>query len=689
MMSDYITQNTRDVLRRRSSWIIILLTLTLTTISLSLFLLDPSFTPLRRVVAVLHAKEPAGPRIKTVKRNIWADLSTSEVVQLYKWVHESALELNLTAAKDADLWDNFIHGTELIRPNKTEALEYIHGVSSQPPPRWARIVLHCGTSDPVTRDEYMVGPLPISSQTVLRPLLYSSGSSATNNLIPDSRSFKEWPYSIAASIADITADILGSTINTDGVEDSNGLEVSFRDPWLEDGRILRWCSFNRAGSSEAQTLLPQGLYMKLDTSTRDSKNWKVLNWFYNNRLYNSTEEFRKAWESPGFEKLSPNLDGDWTTIEDFGTFEGRDQPAPRMTQETPRYDLNKAESHISWMGFEFYWAFAQATGITLYDVRFRGERIFYELGLQEAMSQYAGPDPVQGAGAFLDSFFGMGKSMFELVPGYDCPAYADFLDSHIHSSERSQVHKNAMCIFEFTADYPLQRHASSSYVTISKNSYLVLRATSTVGNYDYTIDYLFYLDGTVEVKVRASGFIQGAYYLHGHGEQYGYKVNDQFATSMHDHVINFKADMDIAGQRNTLQKVDIEPAKIQYPWSERPRKTMKLSHSIVHKEGALDWPANSKTMYLVTNPDAHNQWGVPRSYRILPGTGVGTPAHLTFEGSESLGQAARWSTRDLWITKQRDAEPRSASAMNAFNTDKPIVNFGTFVDGEDIEQEDL
>ena len=57
------------------------------------------------------------------------------------------------------------------------------------------------------------------------------------------------------------------------------------------------------------------------------------------------------------------------------------------------------------------------SGVTLYDVRFKGERILYELGLQEALSQYAGSDPVQGAARYLDSFWGMGGTMFEMVPG--------------------------------------------------------------------------------------------------------------------------------------------------------------------------------------------------------------------------------------------------------------------------------
>jgi primary-amine oxidase len=106
-------------------------------------------------------------------------------------------------------------------------------------------------------------------------------------------------------------------------------------------------------------------------------------------------------------------------IEDFSsTVAGREKPAPTMIQPGgARYQLNREEQYVSWMGFTFYWAFSQATGITLYNIRFRGERIMYELGLQEAMAQYAGTDPLQGAVSYLDGFFGMGRAMFELVPG--------------------------------------------------------------------------------------------------------------------------------------------------------------------------------------------------------------------------------------------------------------------------------
>ena len=83
----------------------------------------------------------------------------------------------------------------------------------------------------------------------------------------------------------------------------------------------------------------------------------------------------------------------------------------------------------------------------------------------------------------MDSFFGMGKNMFELVPGYDCPAYADYLDSEWHQAYKTHNMPNSICIFEYTADHLLSRHTAQYSVTASRNTFLTVRGISTVGNY--------------------------------------------------------------------------------------------------------------------------------------------------------------------------------------------------------------
>lgn len=413
-------------------------------------------------------------------------------------------------------------------------------------------------------------------------------------------------------------------------------------------------------------------------------------------MYDSISDLRQAMKSPGFEKTPPNLDGDWTITEDFGEGPpGRQEPAPVMVQPGgPRFRIDEKERFISWMGFEFFISTSSDTAVSLHDIRFKGDRVIYEVGLQEALSHYAGDDPQQGSLEYLDTTFLMGGQAYELVAGYDCPAYATFLSATYHLGDSTVTNKDSICIFEYTADHALQRHTSDSQVSISRNTYLVVRSVSTLGNYDYTIDYIFYLDGAIEVKVRASGFIFGAFWAARAGEEdeYGYKVHDAMATSMHDHVINFKADLDIAGTANTMMRVAIEPLIKDFPWDDkktRPRNTMHLKKSVVEKETGFDWPRNSGEMYIIINENATNAWGAKRGYRIGAGTGMGNPSHLSFLNSTSLGKSADWAYRDLWVVKQKDTEPKSANSLNYFEPFHPLVDFSKIVDDEDITQEDL
>lgn len=107
-----------------------------------------------------------------------------------------------------------------------------------------------------------------------------------------------------------------------------------------------------------------------------------------------------------------------------------------------------------------------------------------------------------------------------------------------------------------------------------------------------------------------------------------------------------------------------------------------------HKtETALNWPSNSASMFVVTGP--RNHLGERRGYRVAPGTGVGSPTHLIIQNSSVLLRAAEWATNDLFITQQKDTEPRSAVPANALSPEDPLIDFGHFLDGETIVDQDL
>lgn len=264
------------------------------------------------------------------------------------------------------------------------------------------------------------------------------------------------------------------------------------------------------------------------------------------------------------------------------------------------------------------------------------------------------------------------------------------MDTSFYKNEKAEVHKNTICLFEYTADHPLQRHTSKDYVSISRNTYFVVRSTSVVGNYDYQFDYIFYLDGSFEVKVRASGFIEGAYWAEGQSNEYGYRAHDQFQTRMHDHVLNFKADLDIAGTENTLVRVGIEPATLEYDYDDvKPRNTMRLVHRPVTEETGLNWAPNAAEKIVLYNDAKENAWGEKRGFEIRPGTGMGSTPHLTIINSTTVGKAVGWAMNDLFLTKQKDTEPRSAHPDSIRDITNPLIDFSKFLDGESTMQEDL
>src|SRR4051812_44038112 len=106
----------------------------------------------------------------------------------------------------------------------------------------------------------------------------------------------------------------------------------------------------------------------------------------------------------------------------------------------------------------------------------------------------------------------------------------------------------------------------------------------------------------MSVEVRASGYIQSAYFAN--NDEYGYKIHDNLSGSMHDHVLNFKADFDIQGTNNTVAVVNQVPVSTTYPRSNgKVRNTMKLEKSYIESEdqSRLFWGANGQTQYSVIN----------------------------------------------------------------------------------------
>lgn len=569
------------------------------------------------------------PTVTAAKDNIFDSLTIEEAASVVKFCHEQD-SLNLTAAANATSWDNQITVVDILMPNKTDALAYLDK-NGDKPKRYAIVTISHGASEEPYIEDIGVGPLPVSDDTSILDLSWMStkGKARVHKYNADEDAWQDFFNDVAAGVVDITEDLINCTVTG---SDNDTASVWGIDPlWHRDGRVIQWLGFWGMVSSDyfgydGSTLLPQGLYFRADTTGRDSSKWKVTGWLYNGQFFSTTKEFRAAWKEGTLEKaeqinspVAADLKDAWYGTDRLGEAYPEDDKLPpaEVAPDGQRFKVDDERRYVEWMDFSFYFTFTRDTGLRLYDISYGGKRIIYELGLQEAVAHYAGNDPVQAGTSYLDTYYGFGPYAFELVKGYDCPAHATYFNATFHATEVSKTHRDAICLYEHDMAQPIQRHSSGEYVSVSKDIALVLKTVNTVGNYDYSFSYTFHLDGTIETKVSASGYIQSAYYAQ--NEDYGYQIRKGLSGSMHDHVLNFKADLDIGGTKNSVAKHAVVPVEKDYIWNDGlKRKTMQLERSYYDTETSHNFGGGTHSLLLVVNKDETDAFGQPLGYRLMP-----------------------------------------------------------------------
>ena len=136
-----------------------------------------------------------------------------------------------------------------------------------------------------------------------------------------------------------------------------------------------------------------------------------------------------------------------------------------------------------------------------------------------------------------------------------------------------------------------------------------------------------------------------------------------------------------------------------------PRNTMKMQREFIKSEdqSQINFAGNGVDFYAVVNKDQPNLYGEYPGWR-LQGTPIMTgryrrscslwllaqnTIHSTTQDSANLGPSFNFGYKDMYVVKQKDTEPRSAYPYNGYDTRNPVVDFGKFLDGDSLDQEDL
>ncbi|KAH7926787.1 amine oxidase catalytic domain-containing protein [Leucogyrophana mollusca] len=634
--------------------------------------------------------------------NPWASLSLDETVQVQKWLEHPKRNLNLTRGDIAQPSDNHIYMIEAYYPSKADVFGYFSSLDPAAiPSRNARITIHHGSADKPMVKDYLVGPLPISSTTRMKPLtdIYHTEDIPFNARGFDARDWTvpQFFSKMAAPLAEAFKDLLGGIVA--GLPNDT-LITGGSGPFSFDGSFRRlWIGWRR--NTPGFFLHPLNLYQYIDVSGTDPSKWEQLKVVYNHQVFDTSESFMEAFHNGSLQRIAPVTEKDadlsWSTRKRIGAQRDLDHlPGPRSISSSGlRFRVDRDLQYVSWMGWGLYLGFNRDMGLSLWDIRFRDERIVYELAPQEAIAQYTGNDPFQSTTAWLDRYFGMGLSVRDMIPGYDCPHEAVYLPATTFATKGIFTRERGICVFEHDSGRPLTRHLGygENEFGAVKGYELVIRSISTVGNYDYLVsfDYIFHLDGTIEVRLSASGYLQAGFYDAEQGH-YGNRIWETTIGSLHDHVINFKVDLDVAGTSNSLLKITTSQEIITQPWYEDDWGDEVIQQKITREyidnedDALLRFPTNFQGSFAVVNQNETNKWGVPRGYAIHPGY---SPVHNTIVGSKRLLNNANWARYNLAVSRRKETEPSSSSMWNFNLPGAPPVDFHKFFDGESIAQEDL
>ncbi|HEV2315441.1 MAG TPA: primary-amine oxidase [Candidatus Acidoferrales bacterium] len=324
---------------------------------------------------------------------------------------------------------------------------------------------------------------------------------------------------------------------------------------------------------------------------------------------------------------------------------------------------------VSWEKWNFHFRIDRRIGLVVTNVGYQdGDRlrsILYEGSLTEIFVPYMDPSEGWYAKTFFDAGENGDNFSSSLEPGEDCPDNAVYFDQvYTDWKGKPRINPRAACLFEQPSGYMAWRHEGDRVVESRKMRELVLRTIGTFGNYDYVFDWIFQQNGTIRVRVGATGFDEikavksrtAAEDLNEDASLYGRFIAENTVGVDHDHFFSFRLDFDVDGTANSFVRdklvVKRLPASslrrsvwVAEPETAKTEEQAKIRMSMEHPE-----------MWRVINPNEKNPLGYPVGYELVPGENA-----MSLLVPEDYPQMrAGFTDYQLWVTPYRDDERYAA-----------------------------
>ena len=621
--------------------------------------------------------------------SVFRDLTSEEINGLMKFLH-SRKELDLVKEDEMIVNSSYVYLSELHLPNKQSVLDYLDK-KGQKPAREAHVILFRGDKQIPDIEEIIVGPLP--NPTGYRNVTYR----------PQSIPFMYRPINGPESID------VHTFLKTSGEQIlGNMLEELYGGRLLNCGNkcvIFRYTTpvaSSVSGEKRRQTWYWLSQFVEyytlhpLDFAVMVDMHGPIykIKWvWFHGQIYISLNEVLKFYNANKgsltkikFPDDSKNL---FSSMNQRGT-PPIDPPLRNPVQISPdgkRYNIK--DRHVEYMFWEFDFRMATVKGPQLYDIRFKNERIAYELSLQEIAVFYSGHKPTDVLAHYLDGLELIGLLAKGLVPGVDCPEDATFINTTFQVESDGPIkNSNAFCLFEYNMGIPLRRHtwySNGGFYEGMETTVLILRTISVIANYDYIVDYMFYPNGAIQVKVVSTGFVLGTFYTE-YEAKYSFKLREHLGANIHQHLFNFKVDLDIKGTSNRFMTADVETEEIVKTFSANPNARLiqhKFTTNLKTTELEAVYKYNFETpkyLLVYSEEDRHiNEHRNRKCYRII---NKGMSKLMLPKGSGNEPSIS-WARYQVAMTRFKDMEPTSSSVYANLDTEDPIVHFQNFLDDDE------
>ena len=349
-----------------------------------------------------------------------------------------------------------------------------------------------------------------------------------------------------------------------------------------------------------------------------------------------------------FELPVPAESGDYDDEAVRGPHRTTLKPIEITQPEGPSFTLDGYA--LRWQDWSMRVGFDAREGLTLHQVSLQGRPVLYRASVPEMVVPYGDPKFRHWQAYFDTGEYLVGKWANSLELGCDCLGEIAYLDATVtDDTGQPRTIPNAICIHE--EDFGiLWKHTDifNGSAQSRRQRRLVVSYFTTVGNYDYGFYWYFYLDGTIELEVKATGVLfTSAYPEDGH--PYATEVAPGLAGPFHQHLFSARLDVSVDGRANAVEEVDVSglPIGPDNPYGNAiVQQVTRLTRE--SQAGRRADGSRGRTWRIIST-ERSNRFGHPTSYTLYP---EAAPVLLA-DPDSPLAARAGFAANHLWVTALR------------------------------------